>query len=191
MSWYYAIDLVIWPNKLPSINDAPWKDVDLWRALDIVGLTSVANIVQPNWFFLSQIFTLGDSDLADLELIYMTPPEASMYFVLEALYLPWIQLPAMLFCVFFWWLYAAEFVWFFFDFWLFIFSGQWDEYEEGGKVEVFYTAKINKEEEEATLKDIIDKYWVKYDTDNSGELSKNEAMILCEDVLEDYFKNIT
>lgn len=53
LAWWYAIDLVIWPNKMPSINDAPWKDVGFWRALEIMGMTATANMVQPNWFFLS------------------------------------------------------------------------------------------------------------------------------------------
>jgi hypothetical protein len=74
---------------MPSINDAPWEDIGFWRALDIVGMTATANLVQPNWFFLSQVFSLGDSDLSDLTLIYMNPFEGVAYFALEALYLPW------------------------------------------------------------------------------------------------------
>ena len=72
LAWWYSFDLFIWPNKMPSINDAPWENIDFWRAVEIVGMTGTADLVKPYWFFISQFFTLGDSDLSDLELIYIS-----------------------------------------------------------------------------------------------------------------------
>lgn len=89
LSLWYAFDLIIWPNKIPNINDAPWDQLSFWRMLDLWGMIGTANLVQPNWFFISQLFTLGESDLSDIELMYMTPVEGAMFFLLESIYLPW------------------------------------------------------------------------------------------------------
>lgn len=105
---------LIWPDRAPSIADAPWDHVPLFfRGIIIILVTWTAGIVKPNFFFLTQVLTLGASDMSDLELIYMKGYEPSLYFALEAISLPWLQLPAFMTVFTFWWLYAAEFVYFF------------------------------------------------------------------------------
>ena len=46
--------------------------------------------------------------MSDLELIYMKGYEPALYFFLEALILPWLEFPAIVWCLLLWWLYAAE-----------------------------------------------------------------------------------
>jgi len=53
-------------------------------------VTATANMIKPEAFFFTQIFTGGESDLRDLELIFMDPFDAVIYFTLEAIFLPWI-----------------------------------------------------------------------------------------------------
>lgn len=116
----------------------------------------------------------------------MTPTEGSLFFVLEALYLPWQELPATLFVVFFWWLYAADYIWGTLDFVFFLLGSGFEKYEEESSIE--YTHWQTKEEENATLSEIINKLWAKYDVNNSGELDKDEAMKFIQAVLEEDFK---
>ena len=66
-------------------------------------------------FAISQVLTLGESDLRNLEIIYMSAPESVIYFITEALMIPWMIGPAIVFCSLFWWLYAAEFTYFWMD----------------------------------------------------------------------------
>ena len=79
----------------------------------ILMTTATANLVKPNMFFLTQMLTLGESDLIDLELIYMTGYEPAIFFFIEWLILPWLQLPAFIWFSLTWYVYAAEVFWFF------------------------------------------------------------------------------
>lgn len=126
-------------------------------------MIGTANLVQPNWFFISQFFTLGESDLSDLELIYMTPVEGALFFLLESIYLPWQQLPAIVFCMLFWWLYAADFVWFSVDFLVFVLGGGIDSYREVS-VQYFQPKEVSEE----TLQQVVDAVLAKYDLDGDN-----------------------
>lgn len=64
-------------------------------------------------FFLSQFFSEGESDIRDFTLIYMSAKEAVIYFFVESILLPMMQLNSVAFVTFFWYLYAAEFFWLF------------------------------------------------------------------------------
>ena len=68
--------------------------------------------MKPEAFFFTQIVTFGESDLRDLELIFMDPFDAVIYFTLEFFLLPWIQPFSFLWVTTFWWVYAAEWTWF-------------------------------------------------------------------------------
>ena len=58
-------------------------------------------------FFWTQLFTWGNSDLSDFQLIYMTDFEAGLYFIIEWLFL-WIQVPAAgAWVLWWWWAYAV------------------------------------------------------------------------------------
>ena len=62
---------------------------------------------------MTQLFTLGESDLIDLELIYMTGYEPALFFWIESLLLPFMQLPSIIWVSLTWYVYAAEVFWFF------------------------------------------------------------------------------
>ena len=68
-------------------------------------------MIKPDFFFLTQMLTLGHSDLRDLELIFMDPFDAVLYFLAEAFLLPLIQPVAIVWMTLFWWVYYAEFTW--------------------------------------------------------------------------------
>jgi len=101
----------LFPDRLPSIEDAPWKDIGLVRGLMIMSVTVTANLVKPDVFFWSQLITNGQSDLKDFELIYMSPTDAIIYFLFESLFLPWMTFNSLTFISVFWYLYAAEITW--------------------------------------------------------------------------------
>ena len=71
-----------------------------------------ANLMKPEAFFFTQLFTFGESDLRDLEIIFMNPFDAVLYFALEYFLLPIIQPFSFFFVASFWWVYAAELTWF-------------------------------------------------------------------------------
>ena len=85
-----AFYFLIYPDRLPSIEDAPWDDLSPRRARAVRSVTTTAVLMQPDAFFWSQVFTFGQSDLKDLELIYMSPFDAVTYFILEAVFLPYL-----------------------------------------------------------------------------------------------------
>merc|ERR1719198_808731 len=70
-----------------------------------------ANLMKPDAFFFTQFFTLGESDLRDLEIIYMDPFDAVLYFMLEFFLLPLFQPFSFFWVATFWWVYAAELTW--------------------------------------------------------------------------------
>lgn len=75
-------------------------------------VTLTANMIKPDFFFFTQMVTFGGSDLRDLELIYMDPFDAVVYFTFEFFLLPWIQPISIMWVLTFWWVYAAELTWF-------------------------------------------------------------------------------
>ena len=74
-------------------------------------VTATGNLIKPDMFFWSQLFTWGESDLKDFELIFMNPFDAVLYFTLEFFWLPWMTFDAFVFISLFWWIYAAELIW--------------------------------------------------------------------------------
>lgn len=108
-----AFYFLIYPDRAPSIQDAPWEDVPFFfRGIMIWLVTGTANLVKPDLFFTTQLLTGGQSDLIDLELIYMTGYEPVLYFLIESMMLPFMQLFSMIWVTFFWWVYGAEVFWF-------------------------------------------------------------------------------
>ena len=91
------------------------------RASWVLWITIVANAIKPEMFFLSQVLSEGESDLMDFEPIYMEPFEASLYFLVASLILPFMQFNSLLFVSFFWYLYAAEMFYMFIEILLKIF----------------------------------------------------------------------
>jgi len=71
---------LIFPDLKPDIDNAPWRSKDKplttkWYSL----YTYVTQLSEPNLFFLSQIFTFGESDLRDFSIIYMDNFTAFVY----------------------------------------------------------------------------------------------------------------
>ena len=102
-------------DHVPSIDDAPWDGVGLFRGLWLMSVSFTANMIKPEMFMLSQffaIFTDEDTDLRDFEIIFMDQEEATVYFLIAAIALyPMMQLESFWFVTTFWYLYAAEFFW--------------------------------------------------------------------------------
>jgi len=48
-------------------------------------MTFVSQMGEPNLFFLTQIFTLGGSDLRDFSIVYMSEIEAFLYFTINTI----------------------------------------------------------------------------------------------------------
>ena len=118
ISWFALLSafyFLIYPDRVPNIADAPWDDVEATRGLMIMIVTATANLVKPDLFFLTQLITGGQSDLRDFELIFMDPYDAVLYFFMEGMLLPFMQLFSFIFVATFWWLYAAELFWIFYQ----------------------------------------------------------------------------
>merc|ERR1711998_377699 len=105
-AWMAAIVFLIWPCKVPNIDDAPWEDVPMFKGLLIFITTATAKLIQPELFAITQLFTGGESNLSDFELIYMAPDEAVLYFVIEAIALPFMSMNSLMWVACFWWAYA-------------------------------------------------------------------------------------
>ena len=100
-------------DALQAIEEETYDDEDrkvgrFIRTSWIMWITIIANMIKPEMFFLSQFLSGGESDLMDFEPIYMEPLEASLYFLVASIILPWMQLNSFVFVTFFWYLYAAE-----------------------------------------------------------------------------------
>ena len=54
------------PNAFPNINDVPSEGTKKYMLF-------LADVIKPDFFFWSYIFTLGNTKLKDFELLYMTP----------------------------------------------------------------------------------------------------------------------
>lgn len=107
-----AFYFTLYPDRAPSIQDAPWEDVPFFfRGIIIMITVATAGLVKPDLFMWSQVFTFGESDLIDFEIIYMTGYEPALYFAIEAIALPFLWAYSFLFVSSFWWLYAAELFW--------------------------------------------------------------------------------
>lgn len=82
----------------------------------------------------------------------------------------------------FWWLYAADFIWFSVDVLVFVLGGGIESYKE---VSVqYYKPKEIKEE---TLQQAVDNALAKYDKDGDSELSREEMKELTTIVLDRLF----
>jgi len=69
-------------------------------------------MLKPEAFGWTQLFTWGESNMRDLELIYTDPFDAVIWFWVESLVLPWMSFNSLIWTGTFWWLYAAELFWF-------------------------------------------------------------------------------
>ena len=69
----------------------------------------VAKLSEPDFFMSSYIWSFGNTDLSDFQLIYMNNEEASLYFLAEAIWLPWAYPFALVWSMFFWEVYALVF----------------------------------------------------------------------------------
>lgn len=78
-------------------------------------ISTNAWLLQTTAYFWTQVFTWGNSNLSDFQLIYMTEWEAALYFATEFLVLPF-EVPLAIFWVLWtWWVYA---VWIFYEIFL-------------------------------------------------------------------------
>ena len=69
---------------------------------------AVANLVKPDLFLLTQISTLGNTNLRWLELRYMDPEWVVAYFFGAAFALPIMQINSIIVFNFFWWAYSLQ-----------------------------------------------------------------------------------
>jgi len=64
----------------PDIDNAPWRDNERpIKSKFYQYFTYSTQMCEPNFFFLSQILTLGESDLRDFSITYMDNFEAFIY----------------------------------------------------------------------------------------------------------------
>ena len=112
---FLAIIVTLVPGAKPDIKDAPWDDIDLGHGLWYWWISSNAWMLQSTAFFWSQVFTWGNSNLRDFQLIYMTNWEAGLYFFTEFFVMP-VTIPFAIFWVCWtWWVYA---IWIFYEIFL-------------------------------------------------------------------------
>lgn len=67
--------------------------------------------MKPDAFFFTQVFTLGESNMREMELIYMSPFDAVLWFFVEFFILPERSVVAFLWVSTFWWVYLAGITW--------------------------------------------------------------------------------
>jgi len=94
------------PNLKPDVDNAPWRDnerpISTWF---YINYSYVSQISEPNFFFLTQILTMGDSDLRDFSIIYMTNFEAFIYSFFNVLDMT-LSIPfSLFFTTLFGWIY--------------------------------------------------------------------------------------
>ena len=68
----------------------------------------VANLIVPEYFFACQVLTWGACDLSETALIYMNKNEAVLWFLAEAILLPFLIPEALLFFALFYMIYAFQ-----------------------------------------------------------------------------------
>ena len=50
-AFFTAFYVLIFPDSMPTIKDAPWEDLDTSRAIEIAYLQRLALMAQPDIFF--------------------------------------------------------------------------------------------------------------------------------------------
>ena len=105
MAFFFAIVVTFQPEMRPDINDAPWDDMDQWEGFMQISMASVAGLIVPEYFFTCQLLTWGDCNLSDTALIYMSKEEMALFFITEALFLPWFVPEAIAWYAFFYPIY--------------------------------------------------------------------------------------
>jgi len=88
--------------------------------------------MKPDAFFFTQVFTFGQSNLRDLEVIYMNPFDAVLWFFMESFLLPQMSVLSFLWVSVFWWLYLAEFTWWLVEAFFEIFISEDDDDDKKG-----------------------------------------------------------
>lgn len=117
LSLLFAVEILFYPEAKPDINDAPWKNVGFFDGFGFILMEGVATLIKPEYFFLCQVLTWGECDLSETALVYMTNSEASLWFLVEAFFLPWLMPEALFFVSAFWWIYAFQFLLYCMRFW--------------------------------------------------------------------------
>ena len=68
----------------------------------------IANLIVPEYFFACQVLTWGACDLSETALIYMNKNEAVLWFLAEAILLPFLIPEALIFAAGFSMIYAFQ-----------------------------------------------------------------------------------
>ena len=101
-----GITQLFFPNLKPDIDNAPWRDnekpITTWF---MINYSYVSQISEPNFFFLTQLLTGGESDLRDFSIIYMTNEEAFIYSMFNTLDMILSTPFAIVFTTVFGWIY--------------------------------------------------------------------------------------
>merc|ERR1711934_799779 len=117
---------MIWPETKPDV-DTDWEALGGFDVVYLEWVSFVAAQGAPPLFWLTQVFSLGESNFSDISLLYMDNYNASWYFVWNSLWTMSMYPVALLNFGLFWWVYLFElFIWFF----LALFKGREEEEEE-------------------------------------------------------------
>lgn len=98
------------PGMKPDI-DMEWDDMDDFSRFYTWWVAFVARMGEPNLFFLTQIFTWGDSNFRDISVYYMTEVEGAIYFIYNSMYISLVYGFANMHFALFWWIYGIQFIW--------------------------------------------------------------------------------
>lgn len=101
------VDVLIWPETKPDISQ-DWSemgDFDVWY-LDWV--TFVASMGMPSMFWITQLFSDGESNFSDFSLFYMEPEDASLYFMYNTFWAVMHYPYSLIHIVLFGWVYIIQ-----------------------------------------------------------------------------------
>lgn len=100
--------ILLIPDAKPDIDQMPsWREQPITSVWYIL-VSTTAMTAEPALFFMTQLFTWGNSDLRDFAIIYMSTEEAFIYYIINTIWLCMAYLPALAWVAMFWWAYMLE-----------------------------------------------------------------------------------
>lgn len=98
--------ILFFPSTKPDIDHIYGLHDDVMTSIWYIIVASTAMTVEPFFFMVTQITTLGGSDLRDFAIIYMNNTEAFIYFMVTSLWLLSIYVYCTVWFGVTWWFYG-------------------------------------------------------------------------------------
>lgn len=99
------------PALKPDVEDAPWRDAEWYENAWDAYVAIVAWMSEPWFFYATQLFTWGESDLQDFQILFMDNEEAATYFLIQWAILPFQTIYSIVWMEWAWWTYAGLIAW--------------------------------------------------------------------------------